>query len=201
MIQKSIASVYNQIAEDYIRECGNWDRLSLPSLKQFVKFLPAGSAVLDVGCGGGRDVEFLMKKGFSVLGIDVSKKMISLAKKHAPETKFRVADITKFPTRKKFDGIWCCRVFNHISLKDQNKFLRKLKSLLRPGGILYLTSVVSDQKFDYEKFDSGNGNLLKKRLTGQSFKKLITGQGFTILKFKPWQDKKGMEIFARKLVR
>ena len=90
-------------------------------------------------------------------------------------------------------------MFHHISENNQDKFLEKLKSLLKKGGILYITSAVSEKKRNYELFDLGEDRLLKKRLTESSFKEIISRHGFDVLEFKYWAGKKGMEILARKL--
>ncbi|MFA6537652.1 MAG: class I SAM-dependent methyltransferase [Patescibacteria group bacterium] len=198
-MQKSIARSYDKIGQEYTKQHGYGEQLSIPSLKKFLSFLPKNAEILDVGCGGGQDSKFLSDNGCSVLGIDVSREMIKLAKKFSPKSNFKITDMMKLSSMKKYDGIWCCRVFHHISIKDQEEFLDKLKSLLKKNGILYLTSVVSDKKTDYEAFDSGNDGLLKKRLTAKNFKKLIAQLNFEIIKFKYWVGKKGMEVIARKL--
>jgi len=197
--QELVAKSYNKIAKEYTRQHCYGEQLSLPSLKKFLNFLPNQAMVLDVGCGGGQDSKFLTSNGYSVLGIDVSKEMIKLAKKYAPETNFKILDLMKLPAKVKYDGVWCCRVFHHVSIDEQDKFLNKLQTLLKKGGVLYITSVVSDKKEDYETFDSGSDGLLKKRLTENSFKDLLIRHGFKILKFKYWAGKKGMEIFVKKL--
>jgi len=197
-MQKSIAKSYDKIAQEYTKQHGYDEQLSVPSLKKFLAFLPTQAEVLDIGCGGGQDSKFLADNGCSVLGIDVSKEMIKLAKKFAPKMNFKIADIMKMSSSNKYDGIWCCRVFHHISMNEQDKFLDKIKSLLKKDGVLFLTSVVSDKKSDYEAFDSGNDGLLKKRLTAKSFKNLLVQRNFKILKFNYWVGKKGMEIFAKK---
>lgn len=196
--QKSIATSYDNIAREYIQNHAS-DGLSLPSLKRFMAYLPDRAKVLDVGCGGGQDSKLLADHGYVVFGIDVSKEMIKFAKKMAPEAVFDVEDVMALPARVKYEGIWCCRVFHHISLAEQDAFLRKLYTLLKKDGVLYLTSVVSDTRKDYEAFDSGNDQTLKKRLTTASFKKLLMKHGFELLKFRYWVGKKGMEVFARKV--
>ncbi|MFZ2970203.1 MAG: class I SAM-dependent methyltransferase [Minisyncoccia bacterium] len=198
-MKHSIARSYDKIAREYTKQHGYDEQLSIPSLQRFLTSLPEKSTVLDIGCGGGQDSKFLTDNGCSVSGIDVSKEMIKLAKKYAPRANFKVANVMKLSSRKKYDGIWCCRVFQHISIDKQDKFLNKLHSLFKKNGTLYITSVVSDKKEDYEAFDSGSDNLLKKRLTGKSFKHLLAKHGFKVLKFKYWVGKKGMEIFAENL--
>ncbi len=200
----SIKKVYDEIAEDYVAEYGYGNQMSIPALKRFLKYLPKNATVLDVGCGGGQDSNFLFEQGCIPTGIDLSNKMIAIAKRYAPEIDFKVADIFTMSTRKKFDGIWCMRVFNHISLKDQDKFIKKLNVLLKSGGILYLTAIVSDTKEDYESYDSGNGGLLKKRVTYHSFKNLLEKHGFKWEKFSYWRrngkiEKKWMEVIVKKI--
>lgn len=86
-----------------------------------------------MGCGGGQDSKFLTDENFQVLGIDVSKKMIELAKKLSPKGNFKTISLDELENSLKFDGIWCCRVFHHILLKEQDIFL------LNKDGILYIT--------------------------------------------------------------
>ncbi len=198
-MQKSIAKSYDKIAEEYTKQHGYDEQLSIPSLKQFIQFLPPHAKILDVGCGGGQDSKFLSDNDCSVLGIDVSKEMIRLAKKFAIKADFRIIDLMELSTSTKYDGIWCCRVFHHISIGEQDKFLDNIKSLLKKDGIIYITAFVSEKRRDYEAFDSGNDGLLKKRLTAKSFKNLLIQRNFKILKFNYWIGKKGMEIFAKKL--
>jgi 2-polyprenyl-3-methyl-5-hydroxy-6-metoxy-1,4-benzoquinol methylase len=190
----STGEFYNKTAKEYAQTYGYDEHLALPSLKDFLTLLPAHAKVLDVGCGGGQDSKFLADNDCSVLGIDISKEMIKLAKKHAPEADFKVTDVIDLPARIKYDGIWCCRVFHHIAINDQEKFVHKLHMLLKKNGVLYITSVVSDKE-DYET----NEDVIRKRLTEKSFKKLMTKNGFKILEFKYRFGKKAMDMFAKKI--
>jgi len=195
-ISRSIAKSYDKLADEYTREAYT-NHLALSQLKRFANLLPKNAKVLDVGCGGGQDAKFLSDQGYAVLGIDVSKEMIKRAKIYAPKATFQKIDIRKLQGES-YDGIWCCRVFHHISLDDQSGFLDALNKNLSIGGILYLTSVVSDKNSDYEAFDSGNDHLLKKRLRPATFKKIIADHGFKILRFSFWSEKKGMEVICKK---
>ncbi len=197
MENKIIKNYYNKIAKEYTQEHGYGENLSIQSLEKFASKLPLKARVLDLGCGGGQDSKFLFDRGFDVLGIDISKEMIKLAHKHVPKVNFRLIDIMDLLTTKKFNGIWCSRVFHNISIKEQEKFIKKLKSLLAKNGVLYITSAVSDKKEDYEIYDSNEG-INKKYLSSKSFKNLLLKKGFKILKFKYWVGKRGMEILAIK---
>jgi len=55
--------------------------------KMLLKELKKDSSVLDVGCANGKYVFFLVKKGFKAVGIDLSEKMIQIAKKELIKNK------------------------------------------------------------------------------------------------------------------
>ena len=198
-MNKSIAKSYDKLAYSYTKKHAYDEHLAISSLNKFLKLLPNKAKVLDIGCGGGQDAKYLSDNNCVVLGIDVSKEMIKLAKNYSPNSKFKVIDLMKLPSSLKYEGLWCCRVFHHISLSEQDKFIFKLKSLLKKNGILYITCAVSDKKVNYEAYDSGNDGLLKKRLTAKSFKELLLKYDLKILKFKYWDGKNHMEIFAKNI--
>ncbi len=192
-MKNSIARHYNKIAEEYTKEHSYEENLSIPSLKEFLTYLPQNAKVLDVGCGGGQDSNFLRDNGCEVFGIDISVEMIKLAKEHFPGISFRVIDLIEFESNIGFDGIWCSRVFHNISISQQDKFIEKINSLLNKEGILYLTSVTSEK--DIEEIKNG---LNIKRLTEDSFKTLILKHSFKIQSFKYWAGLMGMDIIAKK---
>jgi len=52
-------------------------------LEPFSKTLPEGASVLDVGCGSGRDLLWLKKRGFNVVGFERSEGLAKLARRNA----------------------------------------------------------------------------------------------------------------------
>ena len=59
-----------------LREFG----LALRVLQQWV---PPGGSVLDLGCGPGWSSLFLARAGFDVVGVDISERMIEIARERA----------------------------------------------------------------------------------------------------------------------
>ncbi|HEX3916630.1 MAG TPA: class I SAM-dependent methyltransferase, partial [Caulobacteraceae bacterium] len=51
-------------------------------LRRFAELLPAGGAVLEAGCGWGRDAKALHAAGFQVTAFDGSAEMVRLAREH-----------------------------------------------------------------------------------------------------------------------
>jgi len=104
-----------------------------------VRLLP-GSYVLDVGCGAGRDLKELARRGFRVLGVDYSAALADIARRDSGQEVW-VADIRKCDFGEgQFDGIWAVASLLHIPRNEVVHVLTRLCRSLRSGGIL-LTSM------------------------------------------------------------
>jgi SAM-dependent methyltransferase len=107
-------------------------------------YLPFEGTVLDMGMGEGRNAVFLAQKGFKVTGVDISsvavKKAHLLAKEYGVKIKGVVASMIdyKIPAGS-YDAIIC---FYYV---DRN-LLDKIKTWLRPGGILIYESHTTRQR-------------------------------------------------------
>ena len=129
---------YNLIADDFSRTRWNiWAEFSI-----FRDFVKDGDRVLDVGCGNGRLLELFKDKIINYAGIDVSEKLIDLAKKKYPENNFLVADNLNLPfPENNFDKVFSIAVLHTIPSKGlREKAISELKRVLKPGGFLILTA-------------------------------------------------------------
>lgn len=108
-----------------------------PDLDAFVKRLGPGSTILDVGCGSGYISSILESKGFKVTGIDVSRKMLELAKENAPGSTFLRMDMKRldFP-KDSFDGVLCLCSIIHVPKRHRLEILKKFRRVLKPKGLL-----------------------------------------------------------------
>jgi SAM-dependent methyltransferase len=129
---------YNLIADEFSRTRQNiW-----PEIKFLLdKYLFSGEKVLDLGCGNGRYFEYLKEKNVDYFGVDNSDKLIELAKNRYPGVNFQIADAFNLPFSDNFfDKIVSIAVLHHIPSEELRiKFLKELKRVLKPGGILILT--------------------------------------------------------------
>jgi SAM-dependent methyltransferase len=89
-----------------------------------------GRRVLDIGCAGGYLSEILMRRGFSVTGIDLP------GTAHPPGLQFVAADLNQgLPELDGgFDFILCADVLEH--LRDPGRLLRECRRRLAPEGAL-----------------------------------------------------------------
>lgn len=101
--------------------------------------LPAGAKVLDAPCGDGEVTIGLAKAGFEVSGADIVPELLPEAKARLGD-RFRLADLTgKLPWPDgTFDLVLSIEGIEH--LEDPFAFVRDVHRLLRPGGILVLTT-------------------------------------------------------------
>jgi SAM-dependent methyltransferase len=110
-------------------------------------FLSYGE-ILDVGCGTGNYMPLLAKRG-KVIGIDISKNVIDVAKMKGCNN-CRVADIFTFSEKKKFNTITL--LGNNIgiggSVNKTKKLLKKLSSILKDDGqILAIVRRVTGREY------------------------------------------------------
>jgi SAM-dependent methyltransferase len=67
----------------------------------------AGTRVLDVGCGLGREVAFLAAHGFQATGLEREPRMVEQARTSFPELRFVEASMADFDLGERFDAITC----------------------------------------------------------------------------------------------
>ena len=60
-----------------------------------------GGKILDLGCGNGRAVKYFIDSGFQGVGVDVSDKMLELARRHIPKGVFFKKEFTKINFKQK----------------------------------------------------------------------------------------------------
>ena len=105
-----------------------------PGMKMLKKFSKSSSSILDLGCGEGTRLNLLCK-GKKCLGIDISPKAISLAKKAHPNLVFKKASLKKLPIKSDtFDLVYSAFVLEHI--QKPKKVINEAIRVTKKGGHL-----------------------------------------------------------------
>ncbi len=119
------------------RETNLNDLLEQPAMKRLLPDL-RGKAVLDLGCGYGHNcVDFIERGAEKVVGIDISKKMLEIARRESSHKKIEyinmsMTEITSLPY--KFDLVYSSLAFHYI--ENFEKLISDIYSLLNENGCL-----------------------------------------------------------------
>lgn len=111
-----------------------------------IPFLPrVPGLALDVGAGSGRDAAWLAAKGWEVVAVEPAVTLRAEAARLHPEPAIRWLD-DRLPALSAvhrlglgFDLIWLSGVWMHVPPEDRPRAMRKLATLLKPGGRIMLT--------------------------------------------------------------
>jgi 2-polyprenyl-6-hydroxyphenyl methylase / 3-demethylubiquinone-9 3-methyltransferase len=103
-----------------------------------------GLHILDVGCGGGLICEPLARLGGSVTGLDPAAENVEAAGRHAAgaglEIDYRAGRVEDLEGEgRTFDAVVCLEVVEHVP--DQAAFLKACAALVRPGGLMLLSTI------------------------------------------------------------
>jgi ubiquinone/menaquinone biosynthesis C-methylase UbiE len=137
---------WDQIYRKYPLEELGWELgKPRPILVEFVeKELIRKGKALDICCGAGTNAVYLAKKGFEVIGIDISPTAVKFAKRKAEQAKVkievRVQNFLNLPfADQEFDFVFDMGCFHHVKPEDRLKFIKGVHRVLKSGGDYMLT--------------------------------------------------------------
>jgi ubiquinone/menaquinone biosynthesis C-methylase UbiE len=144
---------YDQIAAAYAERY--WKMSLDNTLQNFMDAVKPNGNVLDLGCGPGRDVALLSKRGLNVIGFDRSLGMLVEAQRRV-QAGFACADMRRIPLASgSIDGIWMCASLLHIPRIDVPDVLSEIHRILRTNGILF----ISVRQGNGEEWSDSDGGL------------------------------------------
>ncbi|MFF4834183.1 class I SAM-dependent DNA methyltransferase [Streptomyces sp. NPDC001315] len=112
--------------------------------------LPAGSRVLDLGCGTGLPTTRQMADaGFEAVGVDLSPRMVELARENVPAATFHRLDLADLrpggpSDLGRFDAVAAFFSLLMLSRAEIPLALRTIRNLLVPDGLFVLSMVEAD---------------------------------------------------------
>lgn len=173
-----IARAYDAISAIYLR-----NREMLKSgrhVRQLLKYLPKQSTILDLGCGAGVPVDdLLLKAGHHVIGIDISREQIKLARKHCPAGEYLVRDIADLHQGEyQVEGVVAMYSMFHLSRSKQGAVVKTIASFLSASGMFLVT--MGDRAFEGEHTLYG-AKLWSSQYGTEKNREIITEAGFDIV--------------------
>jgi len=135
-MEKEVKEIYNRIAKRYHKLSANHffnAYLEVPATTSLLKNVK-GKKVLDLGCGTGRHTIILKKRGAKVWGLDLSPKMLEIAKTEIKGVDFKVGTVYNLPYKSNFfDIVVSGLVVEYFN--DIDKAFKEIHRVLKKDGI------------------------------------------------------------------
>ena len=106
-------------------------------LDAFVKALPAGGRVLDLGCGPGQAADEMVRAGFDVDAWDASPDMAEVGQKIYGLT-IAVKGFADLDSSGVYDGIYANFSLLHAPKTEMPRHLQRIARALKPGGVFHI---------------------------------------------------------------
>lgn len=122
----------------------------LKFLKKEQKYKIENKAILDLGCGTGRNSNYLAKEGNHVVGIDISKTALSMARERGREldldVDYRLGDIGEDYEMKddSVDVVLDVTSSNSLDEKGRESYLKEMHRVLKRGGYIFVRALCKD---------------------------------------------------------
>jgi len=140
MRPEEVGKSYDAIAERW-NDDGFPRENGMEAHRRAIAFVKQRGPALDIGCGSsGRFLDLLIAAGFEAEGLDVSNRMLELARQRHPEVTFHHADICQWDFPKQYDFISAWDSIWHIPLEEHERVLTKILDGLSPGGVCLFTT-------------------------------------------------------------
>lgn len=136
-----------------------------PLYKRFLKYVPAGAHILDLGCGSGRDTKAFLDRGYTVEAIDGSAELCALASEYTG-IEVECRDFFTIDCKERYDAIWACASLLHIPSEKLPALFERLRDALRPGGVFYMS-------FKYGEFEGERDDRFFNDMTADKYRVVI----------------------------
>lgn len=178
------------------RKVRRWWRKLLP-----LKLLARKGNFLDLGCNIGFAVEAARRLGFKATGYDLSEQAIGLARSAYGQCNFNIGTAQDAASKGvRYDAVLCAEMIEHLT--ELETLAHALSFLVRPGGILYLTTP-----------DAGRYRTVPQLLAWKEvcppehliyfgrdqITRFLRNAGFEVLFFLPVLHKPSLRVIARRM--
>src|SRR3989442_4461111 len=146
--------------------------------------LAAGARVLDIGCGISAQAE--MFHGWRYVGADVSVPRLGYAARTHPWAWYTAQSVGNLGfAAGAFDAVLCLEVVEHLAPAERPALARELLRVLRPGGLLILTTPDGRMTVAKHLFGTKCERSHERELTRREVETLLAGVGAWLVECRP----------------
>ncbi len=173
---------------------GRYEKIEFGDTQRRLLHVFAGrSAVLELGCGSGRDAAFLLSSGLDITAVDGSQAMPARVETFHPELKARLCHAV-LPGRLPFadgvfSGVYSLALLMHLKRDDLGTVFEEVGRVLSRGGLLFFSVSLERDDTNREGFD-GKGRRFTS-LSASEWHELCVSSGFRRLEFSASEDSAG----------
>ncbi|MCR5347176.1 MAG: methyltransferase domain-containing protein [Fretibacterium sp.] len=138
-----------------------------PLCDEFLSLLPGrgAGAILDLGCGSGRDSRFFIGRGYRVISVDGSAELCRLAAANIGQPVL-CCDFREYEPREPLAGIWASASLVHLMAEEIGGVVSRIAGPLVSGGCFYMS-------FKYGTFSGERDGRFYTDMDETSLKKLM----------------------------
>jgi SAM-dependent methyltransferase len=128
---------YNASAEAFWQ--GTRDHDVSQNIATLLRHIEAAApfAILDLGCGPGRDLKAFSQMGHEAIGLEGAERLAAMAREHSGCEVWNQNLLSMALPAARFDGVFANAVLFHVPQRELPRVLAELRETLRPGGVLF----------------------------------------------------------------
>lgn len=173
-------SAYNQIAHIYADVNASMPDFLAGQMNQFLAQVDPGTCVLDLACGAGRDLNYLMNKKVRAFGADLSWEMLRHTRLQTQAPLLQTNMLQLGFESEVFGGVWCSAAMLHLPKNLIGQALLEVQRVLKTDGRFYVVV----QGGEGEGWESGAYDASVERFFARydagEFADILTQNGFRI---------------------
>lgn len=140
----------------------------------FLSRIPEGGAILDAGCGTGRDSKAFSVRGYRVTAFDASVAMVNVAKEYTG-LPIHLMRFNEMEYIEEFDGIWACASLVHVPPSEMQSVMLRFIAALKHGGTWFVSfKFGSGEVVRKGSSESNEGTRTFTNHTEESFRRLLS---------------------------
>ena len=131
---------YDQRAEEFWEGTRDHDvSQNIDALLQHIEADPP-FAILDFGCGPGRDLRVFAERGHRAVGLEGAARLVAMARAHSGGEVWQQDFLNLDLPDKHFDGVFANAALFHVPGQEVPRVLLELHATLKPRGVLFASN-------------------------------------------------------------
>jgi SAM-dependent methyltransferase len=175
MIGAGTLGHYNGSAESFREGTRDHDvRQNIDALLRHIEGA-APFAILDLGCGPGRDLQAFTALGHVAIGLDGAERFVAMARADSGCEVWQQDFLKLDLPANRFDGIFANAALFHVPRQELPRVLRELRATLKPRGVLFSSNPRGNDEEEWNRGRYGSYHRL------ETWRSAMADAGFTEL--------------------